>query len=94
MKKRFLLTLILMFAILATPVYAASIPSETEDNYTANTATLISGNAIEGVLSQKDDIDYYKFNANEDYFTVNFNISDKNLSSNPAMDGELLSMTI
>ena len=83
MKKRFLLTLILMFAILATPVYAASIPSETEDNYTANTATLISGNAIEGVLSQKDDIDYYKFNANEDYFTVNFNISDKNLSSNP-----------
>ena len=84
MKKRFLLTLILMFAILATPVYAASIPAETEENDTANTATVISGNTIEGVISQNYDIDYYKFDATEDYFTVNFNISNKNLSSNPA----------
>ena len=82
MKKiAFLLALILMFTMLSTPTHAAAINQEIESNDTANTATSIDAGVIEGSLSSENDVDYYRFDANQDYFTVSFGVSSKNLGA-------------
>ena len=82
--KKFTLALVLtlLLALLITPaVSAASVTTESEANDTSVTADVITNGLIRGSLSNKDDVDYYKFNADKDYFELSFGISDVNLSA-------------
>lgn len=49
--------------------------SEIESNDTANTATVIANGKIIGSMGTKTDVDWYKFEATEDYFEVDFGVN-------------------
>lgn len=72
----FVLTLLLtLFA--AINVSAATVATETEGNDSAAVANVIANGQIRGDLSQGNDVDFYKFTADKDYFELTFGLANK-----------------
>lgn len=72
------LALILIFSLFApTTAYAA----ETDGNDTAPTATALVNGKAQGALSDTEDVDYYKIEATDDYYSFTFNVSASNLGA-------------
>ncbi len=72
------LALILIFSLFApTTAYAA----ETDGNDTAPTATALVNGKAQGVIDHAEDLDYYKIEATDDYYSFTFNVSASNLGA-------------
>lgn len=54
---------------------------EIETNEIAANATLIEGETMTGAINSKEDVDWYKFEATQDYFEVGFSINDAYLGT-------------
>ncbi len=80
MKKLLALFLSTLFVISCFSVPAIATGAiETEDNNTSNLANSISNaTTITGKLQTMDDVDWYKFTANADYFVVDFKVGSNN----------------
>jgi hypothetical protein len=74
-----LLTLTLIISVAPNMAYAADTTSSTDNNDTFGTATsLSSAGEVTGVLSSKDDVDFYKYTVDVSGY---YNFVFKNLSS-------------
>lgn len=74
-----LLVLVMMFSLCSVVASAETAATEVESNDTAQTATAITGTSITGALSDKNDVDWYKFEADKDYFEVDFKVNANDL---------------
>ena len=74
-----LLTLALAISVVPNMAYAADATSSTDNNDTSGTATSLStAGEVTGVLSSKDDVDFYKYTVDVSGY---YNFIFKNLSS-------------
>lgn len=89
-----ILGIILVFAMVFS-CFAVGVSAEengayeAESNNTAQTATEITGNTITGSLSDADDVDWFKFNADADYFEVGFGINADSLGGDQGSGWDL-----
>lgn len=80
MKKLLALFLSTLFVIscFSVPAFATGA-TETEDNNTINLANgLANATNVTGKMQTQDDVDWYKFTANADYFVVDFKVGSNN----------------